>query len=318
MFKVLSLNLWFDLKLREARLKALLEVVASRQPSVCCFQEVVPEVAVKLMQSLPSWRSSDPGDGSSVSPYGVMVLVHPDLSADFSFYNLPTNMARRLVVAELDGIAIATVHLESLANHSYREEQLKVCGKVLATYPNAVLVGDFNFDSEQNFAPPHEPLENYALRLIPDFLDMWQALRPSERGLTFDSKTNPYIAKPEQMRYDRVMAKLRIWRATHIELIGHEPLDHLVELSDQEQAWLERPPTPTRPLPRRRDPDLACEVGDKFALDLTGRTPDSQACGMRFDRTTMPTARAESPLRSKKGLFLSDHFGLLTEFAMCS
>merc|ERR1712032_131478 len=171
---------------------------------------------------------------------------------------------------------------------------LKVCNERLAIYPNSVLVGDFNFDSEHNFVPPHDPLENEALaRFLPGFVDVWAALRPSERGLTFDSKTNPYIGNPEHARYDRAMVKLHDWSAASIDLIGDKPLDHLVELSAREQDWLERPPTPPRPSGRPRvDPSLA------FAS---------------FDEAFAPSQRGreESPPARKKCFFVSDHFGLL-------
>merc|ERR1719502_1450062 len=102
-------------------------------------------------------------------------------------------MARQLLVTQLEDFAIGTVHLESLANHPTRQEQLRICKSVLASHKNAILVGDFNFDSERNFAPPHDPLENEALaQIMPDYIDLWPSLR-AERGLTFDSTVNPYI-----------------------------------------------------------------------------------------------------------------------------
>lgn len=230
--QILTLNLWFDPKLREARIAALLAAVRALHPSVCCFQEVVPAVAMALVQGLPDWTASDPGDGSSVGCYGVMALVAPGIRAHFSFQDFPSQMGRQLLVAELPGLAVGTVHLESLMSQPTRECQLKVCAEVLALYPDAVLVGDFNFDSEKNFQPPHEPLHNAALaRFIPDFIDIWPALR-SDRGLTFDSNTNPYLKKKsERMRYDRVLARLADWKPTAIDYFGKGPLDGVV-LSD--------------------------------------------------------------------------------------
>merc|ERR1712032_33940 len=137
--------------------------------------------------------------------------------------------------------AVGTVHLESLANHPTRESQLLNCKAALAPYSNAVLVGDFNFDSERNFQAPHEPLENEALaRIMPEFVDLWPALR-RERGLTFDSSVNPYICRPEHMRYDRVMTRLTKYRASAIAMFGDEPVDHLVELSPKEREHADRP-----------------------------------------------------------------------------
>merc|ERR1719161_2545564 len=96
------------------------------------------------------------------------------------------------------------------------------------------------------------------------------------------------------------MAKLCSWRATRIDLIGDEPVDHLVKLSGSEKDWLERPPTPPRPSLRPRCPP-----------DLWDEEPS--ACG-----ATVGRAREESPPPRKKGFFLSDHFGLLAEFVECT
>lgn len=295
---ILTLNVWFEKKLRRARTAALLQVVGSLQPMVCCFQEVVPEVAGELVSGLPEWTSSDPGDGSTVKPYGVMIFVRPLIAASFSFHELPTGMCRRLLVAELPRLAVATVHLESLDNHPTREAQLRRCAEVLAPFPNAVLAGDFNFDSERNFVLARKPLENVALkRYLPDFTDLWATLRPTERGFTFDSSVNTYLARPEQMRYDRVLARLSSCRAGAIEMVGHTPVDDLVDLSEKERAWVAQPPTPPRPQAR------VCRL-DEPSWDL-------DPAGAARAEPVAARGRSETPPRRKQGLFLSDHFGLL-------
>lgn len=230
-----------------------------------------------------------------------MTLVAPGTIPLFKFHDLPTNMARRLLVVELGSLAIGTVHLESLANHIIREKQLQVCAKTLASFPNVLLVGDFNFDSERNYVPSDAPLENKALaKFMPDFADVWPDLR-TERGFTYDSVFNPYIGTHERMRYDRVMARLKDWRATGIDLFGQAPVDHMTELSDLEKVSLERPPTPPRP--------RAGPLPSPWALfdDVIG---DSDAREGAFVLASMPD-RPEMPPSSRGRLFLSDHFGLL-------
>eukprot|EP00746_Dinoflagellata_sp_MGD_P074188 gnl/MRDRNA2_/MRDRNA2_300002_c0_seq1.p1 gnl/MRDRNA2_/MRDRNA2_300002_c0~~gnl/MRDRNA2_/MRDRNA2_300002_c0_seq1.p1 ORF type:complete len:158 (-),score=24.32 gnl/MRDRNA2_/MRDRNA2_300002_c0_seq1:94-567(-) len=104
-----------------------------------------------------------------------------------------------------------------------REQQLTICAEGLAPFSDALLVGDFNFDSERNFLPPHKPLHNDALqRLGPEFVDVWAALR-SDRGFTFDGGSNPHVKnKREQMRYDRVLARVRNWRCKRIDVVCKE------------------------------------------------------------------------------------------------
>lgn len=306
--RVLTFNVWFDEKLRDARTRGLVEVLNRERPDVCCLQEVVPEVAVQLMSRFPTWKSSDPGDGSSVGSYGVMALVRPGLEVRFSFHKLPTDMDRRLLVTRLHDMAIGTVHLESLANHMTRQAQLRECSKVLAAFhqsdgSDALLVGDFNFDSERNFAPPHLPLENEALAAcLPGFTDVWPFLR-ADRGLTFDSAICPYIRQAEQMRYDRVMSRAVAWKVDAIERVGHEQLH--IELSEREQREMARPPTPGRPSSKPR-PDPF-----QFVEALPVETPQRQddCPAERHD-----VLRHETPPRKGTELFLSDHFGLIASF----
>ena len=214
-----------------------------------------------------------------------MAFVQPGISAEFELHPLPTAMSRSLLLVKVPGLTVGTVHLESLANPRMREEQLRQCAGILAPCSNAMLVGDFNFDSERNFKAPHEPLENDALSLLQDFTDLWPTLRPGEPGKTFDSRLNPYIGEYEQMRYDRVMVKLEAWTTEQIRLVGDEPLNHLVKLTPMEEDWLLRPPTPKRPQP-------GCRKSIDFELDATSTTEETSC--------------------SLGRLFLSDHFGLLT------
>ena len=215
----------------------------------------------------------------------VMAFVQPGIEAEFEFHSLPTEMSRRLLLVKVPQLVIGTVHLESLANPRMRVEQLKICARVLAPFPDAMLVGDFNFDSERNFKAPHEPLENAALAVLEGFTDLWPSLRP-EPGKTFDSTLNPYIEQYEQMRYDRVMVKLAGWRPEDIRMVGDEPLDH-IQLTAKEQDWLQRPPTPKRPQP-----------GVRKVMD--------------FSWDEGPEEGAWTSSANLGHLYLSDHFGLLT------
>lgn len=298
--RVATLNIWFDAKLQAARTDALIEVIKSMACDVYCLQEVVPKVAMALRSALPEWSCSDPGNGSTVAPYGVMILVAPGISATFSFHRMQTAMCRNLLVAEVLGLAIGTVHLESLANHPTRVEQLRVCESVLAPYTNALLVGDFNFDSQRNYKPPHVPLENEALaQIMPQFVDVWSHLR-QEAGHTFDSTVNPYVtSKAERMRYDRVMARLMNWQAESIAIFGNGPVDEFRQLSAWEREHAERPPTPPRPQLRpRRSPT--------FELDEPS-SDEIQSLGKQSGMRTPPRARSR--------FFLSDHFGLIATLA---
>uniref|UniRef100_A0A6U6J7J3 Endonuclease/exonuclease/phosphatase domain-containing protein n=1 Tax=Zooxanthella nutricula TaxID=1333877 RepID=A0A6U6J7J3_9DINO len=221
MLSVLTLNVWFAKLLMHDRTQALIRLIQVEKPHVVCLQEVVPYVADSLIAAFPTWGHSG-FEGFAVNHgYGVLIMTRPDLAASFTSYELESRMGRKLVVAKLPDLAVGSVHLESLNNHKWRVRQLQRCAQVLAGFSDALLVGDFNFDSTRNFKPPHVPLENDDLNTsLPDFDDVWPKLRPKELGLTYDSQTNPYIRKTETMRYDRVMARLKLWVANSIQLIG--------------------------------------------------------------------------------------------------
>eukprot|EP00927_Polykrikos_kofoidii_P052324 TRINITY_DN46105_c0_g1_i1.p1 TRINITY_DN46105_c0_g1~~TRINITY_DN46105_c0_g1_i1.p1 ORF type:complete len:351 (-),score=36.91 TRINITY_DN46105_c0_g1_i1:22-1035(-) len=317
--RILALNVWFDFKLRAARTQALVALIQSAPLHACCFQEVVPEVAQMLRRALPDWSCSDPGDGSTVQPYGVMSLVSPGVAAEFTFHSMPTNMCRRLLVSNLDGrLIVGNVHLESLDNQSTREQQLCVCSRVLGASANAVLVGDFNFDSERNFKAPHAPLDNLALaKCLPGFVDVWPELR-ADPGLTFNSAINPYIGMHEMMRYDRVLAQLVEWQPSAIELFGREPVDHLVELTAREQDLLNRPPTPPRPSLRPCMPIWGDGVDDMSLESMTTVTPASPPQSGEPRESAVaetPPGTPRTPTKARGKLFLSDHFGLLVTLA---
>lgn len=210
---------------------------------VCVPAEEVLPPFVKALQSEEwalDYRHSD-RDGSTVDPYGVLLLSK--LPCSMTSYAMPTRMGRNLLMAEVnlgEGLApltVGTVHLESLNSPDVREQQIRVAAEVLKGKSNALLVGDFNFCSyrsweegrllEREGRANDSPLENQVLgRHLPDFTDLWPELHPDEKGYTFDSARNGVVRRYEQMRYDRVMAKLGDggWRAVSMEMLGTEPI----------------------------------------------------------------------------------------------
>ena len=117
--------------------------------------------------------SPDIAAAYAVSPYeidcyGCLLLVRRTLRPTFKEVKLPTRMGRSLLIAEWrpepDGapIAVATAHFESLNSAPTRSKQLLAASTALAQYERAALVGDFNFDSTQNWGdwrevPPRPP-----------------------------------------------------------------------------------------------------------------------------------------------------------------
>ena len=87
--------------------------------------------------------------GNIITSYGVMILSK--WPCEFYQREFPTIMGRSLLICETlinqKPLAVATVHLESLNNAQCRVEQMRIAFEVLNMFEDAMLMGDFNFDS---------------------------------------------------------------------------------------------------------------------------------------------------------------------------
>lgn len=252
---VVTWNVWFAPHEADARMDALFSEVLTAAPDVLCLQEVLPELAASVRASVALCAAYEisPND---IEFYGCLMLVRRSLRPSFGEVAFPSRMGRTLLIAECrhptSGIplAVATAHLESLANAPTRARQLATAHEALSGHERALLLGDFNFDATQNFGdwrelPPRPqrptreddseddepyvgpvrmerpPLENQVLAdRLPDYVDAWPALRgDDDPGHTFDGAANPYVSDPqERMRYDRVM--LKGVQPTSIRMLG--------------------------------------------------------------------------------------------------
>ncbi len=223
---VLTWNVWFDQLEQRVRYNAICSICQEIQPDVICFQEVIPyfvEVVRNTKYLMDNYTCSDSlMNGKTIEPYGVMTLCKKKFeSVQYSFHEFPTIYARKLLVADVvlpngEHFAVGNVHLESLNNHPTRELQLAISYNVLSKFQHALLCGDFNFCSLNNFNG-RGPLENDSLvRLMPNYKDVWVELKQSGVepnmqsadycGYTFDTSANPMIGeRDERMRYDRVV-----------------------------------------------------------------------------------------------------------------
>ncbi len=243
LLRVLTYNVWFAEMEQKERNRAIFRECKAANPDVICFQEVTASFIYHLKQynstvpnsanfSLYNYDCSDPFDGSSFRGYGVMMLVKREILQGFQFFDFPTNMGRKLLVANIllnnsIQVDVGTVHLESLGYPQIRRQQLEICASAMSK-KNSILCGDFNFCSWANYRPPHDPLENLVLQeTIPDYSDIWLELRPGERGYTFNSEINEMIEQTELMRYDRVMYRVSEGgdlKASQINIIGDRPI----------------------------------------------------------------------------------------------
>ena len=220
--RLLSWNIYFGGHMFEERRDGLFAELERRRPDVALLQEVTPELleALTVQSWISEYHLSDT-DGGSLGRYGMLLLAR--LAPDrVRWLDLPTAMGRSLLVADVGGLTVATVHLESSKHDTaVRVAQLERIFGFLRRYDSdVVLAGDMNFQ-------PSDSAETAALD--GDFADLWPALRPGEPGYTVDTDANPMRyqlkEKPTHKRIDRVFHRGSAWRATAIELVGTRPID---------------------------------------------------------------------------------------------
>jgi len=252
---LVTYNVCFDPDFFDQRCEHIFQLLQHHKVDIVCLQEVVPKFLDRLKKEVwiqqLYYLSNDQIDLSLT--YGCILLstIQPIV---LRRWELPTSMGRDCLEAEflLNGqvFKVATIHLESLDFPQKRKEQLMYISQILQA-PSVTILGDFNFDSEQNYShleykreairrgmpidtvesiplPDNEPIENDTLKsLFPEYKDVWVDCglnEESDKGYTFDSQKNRMIKGYERMRYDRILIKSKFWKPTAISMLGEESI----------------------------------------------------------------------------------------------
>lgn len=206
----LTYNVWHDTATLEERSTELLKILQQSSADFICLQEVTKPFLSLLQES--DWvREQYFMPDLSVENYTTLILSR--LPCQFFMKKWPTRMERFLLYAELEinGVltAVATVHLESLANSRYRKKQLDITYQDLSSYSKCLILGDFNFD----WATENKNLST-------EYVDVWPYLNSGISGCTVQ-KSHDFIA----WRPDRVlMKKNQKYKPLMIEKVGMEPI----------------------------------------------------------------------------------------------
>eukprot|EP00010_Vexillifera_abyssalis_P007395 CAMPEP_0201548934 /NCGR_PEP_ID=MMETSP0173_2-20130828/5434_1 /ASSEMBLY_ACC=CAM_ASM_000268 /TAXON_ID=218659 /ORGANISM="Vexillifera sp., Strain DIVA3 564/2" /LENGTH=467 /DNA_ID=CAMNT_0047958455 /DNA_START=235 /DNA_END=1638 /DNA_ORIENTATION=- len=235
---VMTYNIWFDSFAYKERAHQVLKFIEQHYPHVVGLQEVTARfIAIVMESKFIQHHYTLSGDKSSLSNYGVLMLVRkrqfgePLLNANkqpivellparWGWIEFPSRMGRKLLQAVFEVrtsdsaahqlFCIGAVHLESLSSSRTRNHQLKIIERAQREAPFAIVMGDFNFDSDRNFYEDVVPLENDEMKkVLSNYIDCWPTVHPNTPGKTRDTKKNKMIAdhSPENFRLDRVMFK---------------------------------------------------------------------------------------------------------------
>lgn len=227
--RVVTLNAWFEPFEAARRADALIQRLEDGDADVVCLQEVTTRLARRLRAAEGIRDEHEIVCSTAVDDaYGLAILSRLPIASAWEL-ELSSLMNRALLGIELattrGPLTIATVHLESTrALAATRTTQL---AEIFAALDEAILVGDFNFD-------PRDPEE---CSLDPRFVDVWPLLRADDPGYTEDTTLNlmrlrHHGGREKHVRYDRVFAHLREWRARAVALFATEPVAPGVHVSD--------------------------------------------------------------------------------------
>jgi endonuclease/exonuclease/phosphatase family metal-dependent hydrolase len=228
---VLTFNIWFDAFALEARLTAFVDLLKKKMPDVVCIQEATPKRMKLLLEDTwvrATFDSTDLEGETFDAWYGVALLVKRGSACAqvrFRSFGRNSDQGRKAVIVDFADLSVSCVHLESLDSSDERATQLQIIKSMLGARP-ALICGDFNFDSLQNFKPDSRPLENdRAKEILAGFVDAWEQLHPDERGATFDAVGNSMMACTGETwfgRIDRVFARATA-TVKSIEIVGNTP-----------------------------------------------------------------------------------------------
>jgi endonuclease/exonuclease/phosphatase family metal-dependent hydrolase len=217
------------------RTPKLFRLLQDTNPDVICLQEVEPPFLKKLLsqkwaQETYGYCSASPTSLSTVTPFGQVVLSKHPIKSTVCLHS-PDSIKRQMIadvaVEETGGsggdsvspgnpprqysVLVASLHLSSdhskgkLVDKSGRrraelDSVLHYCKQHERTAPNSctVLVGDFN--------TPHDP--DHDLQSL-EFQDVWESLRPGEKGNTYDCEgnwlTKQLTIRGQSFRPDRIL-----------------------------------------------------------------------------------------------------------------
>jgi len=222
---ILTYNVLADPVAERERVPAVLAILKDSDADIIALQEVAFWFldALKREPWITKYHLME-DHGSAVTCTGQRVLSRFPIEG-FRAVDLPGRQGRQATVARLRiggrTMDIGCVHLESpLEDGPTRAKQLDLLWPLLREADDGMLVGDFNCgDGEQPDS----------VHLDAAYVDFWKALRPSEKGFTWDIEASDMAAKgsfpgEKSRRVDRILVRSKLWKPAEIRIVGNRPL----------------------------------------------------------------------------------------------
>lgn len=223
---VMSYNIWFDETERENRLLSLIDIIKHRKPDIICLQEVIPKIAIILIEKLKDlYNHTYPQKIDQ--QYGCMIFSRYPIINCFKHDYIKTNMGRRLyyIVIEYNmiidddiylgnqyvvkqNLVIATSHFESefKKNNDIKTGQYQQARQILNELYN--VYGPVICCSDTNILP-HE--ERYFITEDRCWHDAWKT-NGEDKSIEYTYDTacnlnlkNRNIQKEIRSRIDRII-----------------------------------------------------------------------------------------------------------------
>jgi endonuclease/exonuclease/phosphatase family metal-dependent hydrolase len=231
--KFITYNVLFDETTAAQRLPTIFKFLHESHADIIALQEVTPWFLKALEKE--EWTKGlhvTPVDanGKWSASGGLFILSKLPVESS-QYHELPSRLNRGVLVAHLKillpkeksdaptrtrSLAIATVHLESpLADIELRGRQMDDVFPLLKNTDDAILLGDFNFRDDD---PENKHLDT-------QYVDLWKALHPNEKGYTWDIERNDLARKnsfPKEGsgRLDHILVRSTHWKPQTIRMIG--------------------------------------------------------------------------------------------------
>ena len=222
---LLTYNVLADQAEAKTRAGKLLQIIGDAEADIIAFQEAAPWFMERLRQEpwAKGYHCTLP-EGEYRAAGGLVIMSRPPI-VDRTYVPLAGRQRRGFLLARvrLDDrtLSVGTVHLESfLEDGPVRARQLDSAFAMLAGSGDAILMGDFNFGDGE---------EPETTRLEAEYADLWLALRPDERGFTWDLERSEMARRgsfpgERSRRLDRILLRSRLWRPADVNIIGDRPV----------------------------------------------------------------------------------------------